>query len=321
MGKWFVRGCLGICLLAVNSSLADDATQQALATLGDQELIEEYLHEHGIPNIYDNCRSPLSSDFTETGDGGQGDGGQGGECPPEGRTCFYNDPKNPTYDPDGDGVGTPTTDKCIIGKKGNECEDGKCCEFEKKNADGSPDTSSCKCITDSSGECKTSSDCAECTCDAEARAETPACKKMVLCALKNRAKKHTKPNTKPEDHFCDVLLYQSQNSDVPQISSKKCICDRSKGDGDERGTNPGTGNSDYNQFYCECCAFKKANPGKVFNAECAAQLANLDCSSGSYARVNSFRGKKLKKPANCTEVPAPRGATCGHRFYTCPYNP
>jgi hypothetical protein len=285
----------------------------------DKEFIEADMRTEGAINVYDACAEELAALRVDEPSLTMADAVTTGLLPEQCKDsdkCMYNDPKNPTYDPKGNGQKKKTIDHCIWPQTGNLCHANTCCDFKNGSvaADGTKDTTKCDCNKDARGRCKKWEDCARCMCMAESESENDGCKLMTVCALYNRGKAHKEKdpngqNKSPQEYICDAAVYQG--GDAAQFSSAKCICDEAQNDKDKRG------GDNYNQKYCQCCA------GTVSAASgCQKAIQDLDkkCKSKPYSQVNSFRTKNLADPQGCETVNPPN-QNCKHKYFNCAYKP
>jgi hypothetical protein len=308
-------------LFIVSSAAFTQERSEGLINSGeilDKEEIEAKMEEEGIPNFYDGCIELLNAIQQKEPSITMHDAVTASLLPytcVDAVKCMYNDPKNPTYDPDGNGTGQATIDHCIWPRKGNSCSENQCCDFKTVAKDGTKKAEDCDCITDSRGKCKTWKDCAKCMCYAESENEASECQLMTLCAMYNRAKAHKEldKNSKDknqEEYICDVALYQGK-SDAAQFTSVKCVCDESQNKNDQRG------GQSYNQKYCKCCNGTASAP-----SSCESPLKNLatKCQTEPYSKVNSFVTKTLADPPRCSQVSSP-SEKCKHKYFNCKYAP
>jgi|GEM_PF-5908038 len=311
---------LAVIVYFVSSTASAQENREGLISseILDKETIEAKMEEEGIPNVYDGCIELLAAIQQKEPSITMHDAVSASLLPAvcaDAVKCMYNDPKNPTYDPDGDGNGQATIDHCIWPRKGNSCAKNQCCDFKTVAKDGTKKGKDCDCVTDSRGKCKTWKYCAKCMCYAESENEIPDCQLMTLCAMYNRAKAHKaldpNGNNKPqEEYICDAALYQGK-SDAAQFTSVKCVCDESQNANDKRG------GSSYNQKYCKCCNGTAEAP-----SSCESLLDNLatKCQAQPYSQVNSFLTKNLPDPSGCTPVGSP-SKKCLHKYFYCKYAP
>jgi hypothetical protein len=98
----------------------------------------------------------------------------------------------------------------------------------------------------------------------------------MLCVLRGDAAALSPGN--PDSKLCDAALGVVAGSDSWRYSAARCVCDRSTGAGDGRGTN-GNGETGYNQAFCDCIEGKALDkPSKAALADCKKAREDADCS-------------------------------------------